>query len=63
MSRIVVITGANRGLGREVARQLALSGDTVIVTGRKRESAEQTVWSSLPSSATLATSSFQYSWT
>lgn len=32
--RITVVTGANRGIGREVARQLAAGGDTVILTAR-----------------------------
>jgi NAD(P)-dependent dehydrogenase (short-subunit alcohol dehydrogenase family) len=31
---IAVITGANRGIGREVARQLAARGDTAILTAR-----------------------------
>jgi NAD(P)-dependent dehydrogenase (short-subunit alcohol dehydrogenase family) len=31
---IAVITGANRGIGLEVARQLAARGDTAILTGR-----------------------------
>jgi NAD(P)-dependent dehydrogenase (short-subunit alcohol dehydrogenase family) len=32
--RIVVVTGANRGIGREVARQLALRGDTLLLGSR-----------------------------
>jgi NAD(P)-dependent dehydrogenase (short-subunit alcohol dehydrogenase family) len=32
--RVAVITGANRGIGLEVARQLAAGGDTVILTAR-----------------------------
>jgi NAD(P)-dependent dehydrogenase (short-subunit alcohol dehydrogenase family) len=38
---IAVVTGANRGIGREVARQLAARGDTAIVTARDRAAAEQ----------------------
>jgi NAD(P)-dependent dehydrogenase (short-subunit alcohol dehydrogenase family) len=34
MQRIVVITGANRGIGFELARQLAASGDTVVLGSR-----------------------------
>jgi NAD(P)-dependent dehydrogenase (short-subunit alcohol dehydrogenase family) len=34
MSRIVVVTGANRGLGREVSRQCAVEGDTVVLGSR-----------------------------
>jgi NAD(P)-dependent dehydrogenase (short-subunit alcohol dehydrogenase family) len=32
--RVVVVTGANRGLGREVARQCAARGDTVVLGSR-----------------------------
>ncbi len=32
--RVVVVTGANRGIGREVARQLAVRGDTVLLGSR-----------------------------
>jgi NAD(P)-dependent dehydrogenase (short-subunit alcohol dehydrogenase family) len=39
---IAVITGANRGIGREVARRLAVRGDTPIVTARDRTAAERT---------------------
>jgi len=33
--RTALVTGANRGLGRETARQLAARGFQVIVTSRK----------------------------
>jgi NAD(P)-dependent dehydrogenase (short-subunit alcohol dehydrogenase family) len=39
---IAVITGANRGIGREVARQIAARGDTPIVTARDPAAAERT---------------------
>jgi len=41
MSRCVVVTGANRGLGLELARQLAARGDRVIATARHPESARE----------------------
>jgi NAD(P)-dependent dehydrogenase (short-subunit alcohol dehydrogenase family) len=41
MARIAVVTGANRGIGREVARQLAMRGDTVVLTARDHGKAEQ----------------------
>jgi NAD(P)-dependent dehydrogenase (short-subunit alcohol dehydrogenase family) len=39
MSRIVLITGANRGLGRELAAQLAADGDTVLLSARNGDAA------------------------
>lgn len=35
MSRAVVVTGATRGIGREVARQLAVRGDQVVLAARR----------------------------
>jgi NAD(P)-dependent dehydrogenase (short-subunit alcohol dehydrogenase family) len=51
---IVVVTGANRGIGREVARQLAARGDTVVLTARtaaKAERAAAEVSAGLPAAA------------
>ncbi len=42
MTRTVLVTGANRGIGREVARQLVAAGDRVVVTARRPEAAEAT---------------------
>jgi NAD(P)-dependent dehydrogenase (short-subunit alcohol dehydrogenase family) len=40
--RIALVSGSNRGIGREVARQLALDhGHHVIVTARDRDAAEE----------------------
>ena len=41
MTRVVLVTGANRGIGRELARQLLLRGDTVVLTARDLAKAEQ----------------------
>jgi NAD(P)-dependent dehydrogenase (short-subunit alcohol dehydrogenase family) len=38
--RAALVTGANRGIGREIARQLAALGVTTIVTARDRAKAE-----------------------
>ncbi|MEU7831974.1 MULTISPECIES: SDR family oxidoreductase [unclassified Nonomuraea] len=41
MNRVCLVTGANRGIGLEVSRQLALAGDTVILTARDLGKAEK----------------------
>jgi NAD(P)-dependent dehydrogenase (short-subunit alcohol dehydrogenase family) len=41
MTRVVLVTGANRGIGHELARQLALRGDVVVLTARDLGKAEQ----------------------
>ena len=43
MNRIAVVTGANRGIGREVARQLANAGDIVYLTARNLADADTAV--------------------
>ncbi len=40
MSKLAVVTGANRGIGKEVCRQLAESGHTVLLSGRELEKAK-----------------------
>jgi NAD(P)-dependent dehydrogenase (short-subunit alcohol dehydrogenase family) len=40
--RTVLVTGANRGIGREVARQLLARGDRVVVTARQPDAAQRT---------------------
>ncbi len=37
MSRVVLITGATSGFGRECARMFAKNGDKVIAIGRREE--------------------------
>jgi NAD(P)-dependent dehydrogenase (short-subunit alcohol dehydrogenase family) len=41
MTRVVLVTGANRGIGHELARQLALRGEVVVVTARDLTKAER----------------------
>ncbi|KRB49125.1 short-chain dehydrogenase [Rhizobium sp. Root708] len=41
MSRIILITGANRGIGRELAAQLAAAGDTVLLSARDEGAAKK----------------------
>jgi NAD(P)-dependent dehydrogenase (short-subunit alcohol dehydrogenase family) len=41
MTRVVLVTGANRGIGHELARQLALRGDAVVLTARDLAKAER----------------------
>ncbi len=38
--RVVIVTGASRGIGRGIARYLAMAGASVVVTGRKVERLE-----------------------
>lgn len=40
-SRVVVITGANRGIGFELSRQLAAAGDTVVLGSRDAAKGER----------------------
>lgn len=39
-SKVAVVTGANRGIGKEVCRQLADAGLAVVLTARSQEKAE-----------------------
>ena len=39
---IALVTGANRGLGRETARQLLEAGHTVVIAARREEAARET---------------------
>ncbi len=39
MARIILITGANRGIGRELAAQLSADGDTVLLSARNEQAA------------------------
>src|SRR4051794_26080105 len=41
MARVILITGANRGIGRELAVQLAADGDTVLLSARDGDAAAQ----------------------
>src|SRR5688572_7387938 len=41
--RIAVVTGANRGIGYEIARQLAASGIKIVLATRDREKGESAV--------------------
>lgn len=43
MQRVAVVTGANRGIGREVAEELARRGLHVVVCARRLEAAEAVV--------------------
>jgi NAD(P)-dependent dehydrogenase (short-subunit alcohol dehydrogenase family) len=43
MGRITLITGANRGIGRELAAQLVRDGETVLLGARDMSAAEAAV--------------------
>ncbi|WP_326722234.1 SDR family oxidoreductase [Streptomyces sp. NBC_00243] len=50
---IALVTGANRGIGHEVARQLAAAGHTVLVTARSAEAATEAARSMGPNARPL----------
>ena len=52
-SRIAVVTGANRGIGLDVARQLAAGGDTVVLGSRDLAAGERAAASLLASGADI----------
>ncbi len=41
--KVVLITGANKGIGKEIARQLGLLGYTVVVTARDQKAGARAV--------------------
>src|SRR4051812_15258475 len=43
MSKVIVITGAGRGLGTDIARQALAAGHQVVATGRRPEEVEKTL--------------------
>jgi NAD(P)-dependent dehydrogenase (short-subunit alcohol dehydrogenase family) len=53
MSRVAVVTGANRGIGQEVTRQLAGRGDTVILGTRDVSRGEQALAALGPLAGTM----------
>ena len=42
-SKVALITGANKGLGLEMSRQLAQHGFTVLIAARNLQAAEEAV--------------------
>ena len=37
MNKIIIVTGASKGIGREIAKQLAIKGNTIIANYNKSE--------------------------
>ena len=35
MNKIIIVTGASKGIGREIAKQLAIKGNTIIANYNK----------------------------
>ena len=50
-SRIALVTGANKGIGLEIARQLAQAGVTVLMGARDAERGEKAATRSARSAA------------
>jgi NAD(P)-dependent dehydrogenase (short-subunit alcohol dehydrogenase family) len=43
MSKVILITGAGRGLGTDIAREALKAGHQVVATGRRPEQVEHTL--------------------
>jgi NAD(P)-dependent dehydrogenase (short-subunit alcohol dehydrogenase family) len=43
MSKVIIVTGAGRGLGTDIAREALKAGHQVVATGRRPEQVEQTL--------------------
>jgi len=39
--KVAIVTGASRGIGREIAKQFARTGAKVVITGRHNASLQQ----------------------
>jgi NAD(P)-dependent dehydrogenase (short-subunit alcohol dehydrogenase family) len=43
MSKVILVTGAGRGLGTDIAREALAAGHQVVATGRRPEEVEKTL--------------------
>ena len=43
MKKVIIVTGGNRGIGKEICRQLAEAGHDVILCCRKKEAGEKSM--------------------
>ena len=50
----ILVTGASRGIGRAIAKQLSASGAEVIVHYNIQEGEAKSLWAELPTKAYLA---------
>ena len=50
MSKVIIVTGAGRGLGADIAREGLAAGHQVVATGRRPDEVQKTLGGGMPRS-------------